>query len=212
MLPSTRYRSTDAVKHTGGACGVELSHRTTLNSLRRRASQASFALAHRTVKPGKVWMGVYRPEQRRRLSSASLPGLPAAALDESMREMRIMGVRAPMVAATTWVPAHAKSGPSGGGTIGVRSAPGCDPQDHCYLFRRDSILAPAYKADKSCHAHVRAEALCRGQGVGTRSGHHGIGAGNEHGWDRPAHGRSGTAPAARGMLASAAMLSLPSEG
>jgi len=68
-------------------------------------------------------------------------------MGQSVGKVRIMGARAPVVAATAWVPAaHAKYGHSGGsGTMGVTRGPGCDPQDHCRPFRRDS-LAPAWRA------------------------------------------------------------------
>jgi hypothetical protein len=50
--PSTRCRSVRRRRgrFAGGACGVELSHRTTLNSLRRRASKLSVVLLHCRVK------------------------------------------------------------------------------------------------------------------------------------------------------------------
>ena len=49
---STRCRSVRRrrARFAGGACGVELSHRTTLNSLRRRASTFSLVLLHGRVK------------------------------------------------------------------------------------------------------------------------------------------------------------------
>lgn len=50
--PSTRCRSVRRrrARFAGGACGVELSHRTTLNSLRRRASKFSLVLLCSRVK------------------------------------------------------------------------------------------------------------------------------------------------------------------
>jgi hypothetical protein len=160
MLLSTRYRSTRRrqARRRRVGCRALAPGRAQLAAATSLAIQFCpcpshcQAGAHRTVKRGK--------DVRRKMGGRVSPGTAltallgqsawaAAALDKSMRKVRIMGVCAPTVAATTWVPAQGKSGPSGRGTEGVGSAPGCDPHDHCHLFRRDSILAPAYKADKA---------------------------------------------------------------
>ena len=89
--PSTRCRSMRRRRgrFAGGACGVELSRQTTLNSLRRRASKFSFVRLHDRVKRviggSCAWVylpvarKVCRPEQHGTGVSVTLPGSDGAA-------------------------------------------------------------------------------------------------------------------------------------
>jgi len=128
---------------------VELSHRTTLNSLRRRASKFSFVRLHDRVKRviggSCAWVylpvarKVCRPEQHGTGVSVTLPGSDGAAreLDLDMGKMT--------VAATLGVPA----GPAEEWLLGVRSRlrdRGRQPPSPMSAPCPDSSLAPTHRA------------------------------------------------------------------
>ena len=151
--PSTRCRSMRRRRgrFAGGACGVELSRRTTLNSLRRRASKFSLVCLHGRVKPPRPCQAVngdplrfrlsvrckeksvYRPEQHGAGVSVTVPGNdgvgPGYGQDDSGGQVRV------------------PAGPAeGSGSFGARPRPRSRPAAASAPCPSDSIPAPTDRA------------------------------------------------------------------